>query len=242
MNHNIPPIAAYSFIADVGYPSEICSSIFINRCNLRCPFCINRDFVIGDNGKSIDIANLLSIFTARREKKIVISGGEPYMHPGIFNLCRLIKSSGMQVAVATNGFFPRRIVRSMEEGLVDHVIMDVKADLDVESYSRVTGRDLTQDDLDKVLESIEFLRRKSFTSKFAEFRTTVCGKFVSKETVFSIAKVLGNLAVYFLQPFTTHQTLDPELANPDFKIDYEVLESWIPELEKIVWATGIREV
>ena len=243
MSHG-PRVAAFSFIADIAYPypSLVCSSIFLSRCNFRCPYCINRKLVVGEEQKCVDFPALMERLLLRGETTVVVSGGEPFLHPDVFVLFEALKRAGMAVAVATNGSFPDRIEKAANEGLINHVVMDIKSRLDVESYSKVTGRDLSKEEFGKILRSIEYLTKGPDNKPSHEFRTTVCSKFVSKEDVFSIVDYIGYDNVYILQPFTHHQTLDPELSNPEFAIAYEELEAWAKELSDRVFACLVREV
>lgn len=242
MSHEFPDVVGYSTIADVNFPPEVCSTIFLRGCNFRCPYCINRD-LLGDKKDSLNVNEILSAFWIRKEKKIVVSGGEPFCHDNIQNLFEKIKSIGISVAVATNGSFPSALVDSVERRLVDHVIMDIKTSLNRDRYSKAVGVELSEHQFEDIVCSINYLRNIPRYFMATEFRTTICSKFVSKEDVFSIARYLGKGKVYFLQPFTTHQTLDPEIANQKYVIPYEEISQWAREIDdSIVSACFVRDV
>ena len=241
-DNNFPPVAAFSFIADISYPSELCSSIFLSRCNLRCPFCINRNLVEGECAKTVDVEKLLARLVLRQEKTVVISGGEPFFHSNVENLFEAIKRAGMKVAVATNGSFPERMIAAVEENLIDHVIMDIKTVVDRDAYSRAVGRKLSDELFQKILESVDFLQHGPSYKPSCEFRTTVCTKFVSRKDLSSIVEFLGHDIIYVLQPFTTHQTLDPYLADSRYTVPFSTLEQWARELAEKVFLCFVREV
>jgi pyruvate formate lyase activating enzyme len=125
---------------------------------IRCPFCINRQLVIGDTKESIDASEIITRLSVRNEKWVVVSGGEPFLCPNVDELFKAIRDFGMKVAVATNGSYPDRLEKMGNQGIIDHVVMDIKAKLDPESYSKASGKNMSKYDVDKVLRSIEYLR------------------------------------------------------------------------------------
>ena len=244
MTKEFPSVSAFSFIADIcrPYPSKVCSSVFVSKCNFRCPYCINRQLVVGEEREPVDFPSLLNWLRMRGETTVVVSGGEPFLNQNIFMLFESLKKAGMTVAVATNGTFPDRLKEAGGYGLVDHVVMDIKAKLDTTSYSRVTGTEVSDLDLGRVLESIDYLVNGPDYRPSHEFRTTVCSKFVSKGDLSSIVDHIGYDNVYVLQPFTHHQTLSADLAKPDFVVPYEELKSWASEFSEKIFACIVREV
>jgi radical SAM protein with 4Fe4S-binding SPASM domain len=73
------------------------------RCNLHCAHC----FVsAGDWGDHMDIDVLANTVLPRllsaRVERITLTGGEPFAHPDIIEICRLIAATGRPVGVCTN--------------------------------------------------------------------------------------------------------------------------------------------
>ncbi|MCF7965491.1 MAG: heme d1 biosynthesis radical SAM protein NirJ [Methylobacter tundripaludum] len=77
----------------------------IRRCNLTCKHCYT-------TSTDIDFPNELStpeIYTVMDDLKafkvpvLILSGGEPLLHPDIFNISRRAKDMGFYVALSTNG-------------------------------------------------------------------------------------------------------------------------------------------
>jgi pyruvate formate lyase activating enzyme len=240
----MPEISAFSFIADIArpYPSRVCSSVFVKECNFRCPYCINRALVVGEKRYPVDFHALLNRLIIRRETAVVVSGGEPFLDPNINLVFEGIKNAGMLVAVATNGTFPDRLKEAGNCGLVDHVIMDIKSRLDIDSYSNVAGKRLSSKEFDGILDSIDYLANGPEYRPSHEFRTTVCSKYVSKQDLFSIASHVGYNNIYVLQPFTSHQTLDQSVATHDYSVPYEELEKWAKDISEKIFACFVREV
>ena len=71
------------------------------RCNLGCVFCdihnSNEEMEAEDAVRVIDNANRLGI------KWLVITGGEPFLHKGLFDIVERAKSLNLKISVTTNG-------------------------------------------------------------------------------------------------------------------------------------------
>lgn len=238
---SLPPIEGFGFIAEIKDTRELGSSLFLQGCNFRCPYCINRG-VLSKTNKLIDPNLIINRLRLRMEKLVVLSGGEPFIHDDILWLCEVLKVRGFKVAVATNGSFPNKIKKAAKRGLIDHIIMDIKTVLDKSRYEEVAGRKLKNIEFDNILKSIDFLLNGPSNKPSVEFRTTVCSKFVSRDDLTSIATYLGSNAYYVLQPFTTHQTLSKDLADEKYIVPFDTLLKWSKELEEIVFSCIVREV
>ena len=94
--------------------------LLINRgCNLRCSFC---DLWEGHVHMPLErLLPLLDQAAAIGTKTLVITGGEPFLHPGLFEAIAAAKARGMAVNVTTNGTLIRRhwdaVVRSGVDSL-----------------------------------------------------------------------------------------------------------------------------
>ncbi|MGQ9708765.1 MAG: anaerobic ribonucleoside-triphosphate reductase activating protein, partial [bacterium] len=128
----------------IDWDGKITSVLFTGGCNLRCPFCHNRPVADDDPGlPTISWDEIKSLL----ERKlgwldgVVVTGGEPMMHPEIFQLCVNIKQLGLKVKVDTNGSFPYPLKSLIALRLIDSVAMDIKAPLN-SRYALATGRNL----------------------------------------------------------------------------------------------------
>lgn len=238
-----PIINGFSYIAQIGHPPVIGSTLFVGGCNLRCPMCINREAVLHPKSKPvIDVEEAIAQFLLREEQVIAISGGEPLADPRTLNLLKRLQNCRFATAIATNGFFPERLKEAIERKLVNIVQMDIKAIPTVEKYSAVAGVSLTQEDLDRMMESVIYLRDVCESKTARSFRTTVCTKYVQKEDLFEIARIVGKNCIYVLQPFETHQTLSADLACEEYCVPFETLEQWSLDISPLVRACVVRDV
>ncbi|MBW1682763.1 MAG: anaerobic ribonucleoside-triphosphate reductase activating protein [Deltaproteobacteria bacterium] len=190
----------------IDYPGKLACVIFLSGCNLRCPYCHNPGLAEG-RLRSMEFPDMSRImdFLERRIgllDGVVVSGGEPTIHPGLESLCRKIKAMGYALKLDTNGTRPRVIRRLLEKGLVDYVAMDLKTDLD--RYGELGARDGVNSALG---ESIRLLLRSAVTY---EFRTTCVKPFVDETVVKNLARTIRGARLYALQPFQETVVLRPE--------------------------------
>lgn len=75
-----------------------------NRCNYNCRFCFARN--LGKEMRDITVAvNVLEKLKDIGMKKINFVGGEPMLHPLIFDLIRIAKEMGFLTSIVSNGYY-----------------------------------------------------------------------------------------------------------------------------------------
>ena len=184
----------YSFI---DYPGFISSVIFTRGCNFRCPYCHNPELVNPGNDNffaNTPTFNEILSFIEKRKKYIegvVITGGEPALHPDLPDLCYEIKMRGFFLKIDTNGSFPGMISDLLNKGLVDYIAMDIKTDPD--RYAPVISSGINPADIRK---SIELILASGLPH---EFRTTCIKPVVDLKAFRSIAKIVKGAFLYALQ-------------------------------------------
>ena len=80
-----------------------CAILDILRgCNARCAFCYNQD---KPHCKRIDDirAELDELCRLRNLQAVMVSGGEPMMHPNLLDVVRMVKAKGLVAILLTNG-------------------------------------------------------------------------------------------------------------------------------------------
>ena len=135
------------------FPQKVACTVFLGGCNLRCPFCQNGEIL---DGRTADMTeDDFFAFLKKRQKildGVCVSGGEPLLHEGIFSFIEKIRALGYAVKLDTNGTFPVRLKRLVQEKLIDYVAMDIKNS--PKKYARTAG---TAVDLENIRESAAFL-------------------------------------------------------------------------------------
>lgn len=190
----------------------LASTLFLPRCNFRCPFCQNADLVL--RPESLDTVPFHVVGKYLRDRAgwvegVCITGGEPLLHGDLENLCEDIRAQGVKVKLDTNGSLPDRLRRILDGGLVDYVAMDIKAPLEPRPYMVASGLE-NREVVERVKESIEVLRSGHVEH---EFRTTVVPMMHGPAEVAKIAEYIEGDRKYVLQYFSPRDTLDPRFSS-----------------------------
>lgn len=240
-SHDIVPDEEYSQMRIGGlqkltlldYPNHVSCTVFTAGCNMKCPFCHNRDLVfIPEN---FEFYNPESIFEYLRKRQgtldaVAITGGEPLLQPGLRDFIMEVRKLGFKVKLDTNGYYPDKLKKLVDEGLIDYVAMDVKAPLP--KYPVTVGLPESGFHTEQIQKSIKYLL--SGTVDY-EFRTTVVREFHTKEDLVAIAKMIKGCKHYYLQQFVdSGRCIEQGFSAYNREEMYELKEEvakYIPEVE-----------
>jgi len=120
------------------YPDHLAAIIFTQGCPFRCHFCYNPMLVwpnTGTDGKNkeekgfspLSLENLFLFLRERfgRLEGVVITGGEPTLHPDLPDFIKQIKAIGYLVKLDTNGTNPLMLEGLIKDKLIDYIAMDL---------------------------------------------------------------------------------------------------------------------
>lgn len=113
-----------------------CNSFTINltnRCNTWCRYCFQKSGSSGvDCIKTKDIQRILEFFKGKQnggEKYLQLTGGEPFLHPDIFEIIKLALFFGYTLRIQTNGILLNRMT---EEQMIilssDKILIKISLD------------------------------------------------------------------------------------------------------------------
>ena len=180
------------------YPGHVACTLFTAGCNFRCPFCHNASLVthIGDS-EHYSEEFVLDYLSKRKGiiDGVCITGGEPLLHDGLEDFIKKVKDMDYLVKLDTNGYLPDRLIRLVDNGLVDYVAMDIKNSK--EKYILSAGIDSL--DITQIEKSVSFLLENHIEY---EFRTTVVNELHTLSDIQSAAEWISGAQKYFLQSFT----------------------------------------
>ncbi|MCB6200712.1 anaerobic ribonucleoside-triphosphate reductase activating protein [Extibacter muris] len=179
------------------YPGKVACTIFTAGCNFRCPFCHNASLVV-DTYKNEEI-KLDDIFAFLKKRMgvldgVCVTGGEPLIQSDIEPFLRQIKEMGYAVKLDTNGSFPDKLRKLVDEKLVDYVAMDIKNSQ--ENYGKTIG--IQDYDIRNIHRSVQYLLSDAVPY---EFRTTVVLEFHQRSDFESIGRWIKGAKRYYLQQF-----------------------------------------
>lgn len=201
------PIKGFQGTSLIDYPGRIASILFTGGCNFRCRFCYNRSLLTVSALPDLDTDMALAALKTRRRfiEGVVVTGGEPTLHPGLIDLLCDIRRIGLDVKLDTNGTHPEILEWIIEDKLAEYIAMDYKAPLrSLEDVACIRGAEK------RVAASAQLLIARA--SRY-EFRTTVHPLLHSREDLFEIAEEIEGARAWHLQQFHPVDPLDPELRE-----------------------------
>ncbi len=196
----------------VDWDGKIVSTLYLPYCNMRCPFCHNKDLVLSPhNLPPVPWEEITGYLKEHLDfiDGVCITGGEPTLHhPHLVPRLRELKKIGLGIKLDTNGTNPDTLKEWAEEKLIDYVAMDVKAPLD-DRYYRACGKEIN---LEAIKKSIRFL----LTGVVGyEFRTTVVPGLHTEKDIVEIAEAIKGAERYVLQQFVPKNSMDPAFEKKE---------------------------
>jgi len=200
------------------YPDHLAAIIFTQGCNFRCHFCYNPMLVLPQTGgdeknkkeKGFSPLSTEDLFLFLKERYgrlegVVITGGEPTLHPDLPAFIKQIKNIGYLVKLDTNGTNPEMLAELINDKLIDYIAMDLKAPLD--KYEKTVSVKL---DWDNIKKSVKIISESGLPY---EFRTTVVPGLLVKEDFHKMGEIIKGLDKWYLQNFKS----DTDLVNSNYK-------------------------
>ena len=184
------------------FPGKVSALVFTLGCNFLCPYCHNPDLVL-HRREPIPFTEVMAFLSQRRKvlAGVVISGGEPTLHDGLFAFCAALKALGYAIKLDTNGSRPEVLRQLLQAGFLDYVAMDVKAH--PEAYpAALCPKGIG----DAVSRSIALLEESRVAH---EFRIPCAAPFIDEP---AFAAILGRIrhAPVFLQAIRLENVLQPD--------------------------------
>lgn len=200
-------VAGLQNVSLLDFPDRVAAIVFTQGCPLRCVYCHNPELVPTQGGGGA--REVLERIGDRRAflDGVVVTGGEPTIHPDLPEFLASIKELGLETKLDTNGVNPDMVARILRAGLADYVAMDVKHVW--ERYPDVVGRGQTRI-AENCAETLRLIRASGVD---CEFRTTVYPGLHDADDLMRIAGYLGDGDRYALQEVRYDKTLDPDLPR-----------------------------
>lgn len=99
-------------VSFLDFPGRYSATLFLQGCNLRCPYCFNKEFLEAGDGEVSGFTALTYINSLRMiipEIGVVFSGGEPTFNPYFEDLLHTFRS--FPLGIHTNGLLlPEKMV------------------------------------------------------------------------------------------------------------------------------------
>jgi pyruvate formate lyase activating enzyme len=215
----------------IDYPGKIGCVFFFSGCNFHCPYCHNPDLA---RGQVVESWPEQAVFDFLEQRKgflegVVISGGEPTLHPDLARICRAIRQMGYPIKLDTNGSRPKILEGLIAENLIDYLAMDIKTSL--ENYARYIQKD---GNTEAIIASIRLVKASGVSH---EFRTTCIRPLIDLSIMDRIGALIEGADRYVLQRFRLSHVLDPDFFE---KNEYSISETDLEQLCTVAekWVTS----
>jgi pyruvate formate lyase activating enzyme len=208
----------------VDFPGRVASTIFLEGCNLRCPYCYNVSLVLGSeagaklNGRDYECSTLRETIAHLEQRRnvltgLVISGGEPLLNPRTPLLIRESKKLGYKIKLDTNGTLPDKLQSFIEDDELrpDYIAMDIKTS--PAKTSLLAGPFAKRDPhiAEELSSSISRAAKivAQFPADCREWRTVLVPPLVNEEDITAMAALLPNDAHWYFAQFRNENCIDP---------------------------------
>ncbi len=222
------------------FPAHLAAIVFVKGCNFSCPFCFNRDLVLGET-PTIKQTTILSFLKKRKKllDGVVLTGGEPLLQEDLEKFIRQVRRLGYKIKLDTNGASPELLEKLIQKKLLDYVALDFKAPFD-ETYTKAVGKE--EFDPKVIGDSLKIILKSKIPF---ELRTTIVPGIHDQKTLTKMArqlkKTLGKRkASWYWQNFRPTNCLNPEFEkiSPYSKMG---LERFLKAAQKYYPKAELRE-
>ncbi|GHV16095.1 anaerobic ribonucleoside-triphosphate reductase activating protein [Spirochaetia bacterium] len=196
----------------VDYPGKVAATLFFPGCNLRCPWCHNRDLVLREKAPGTDLVSLAEALSHIEKRRavlggVVLSGGEPCLFTGLADLIRHIKQMGLAAKLDTNGMVPQVLARLFQDEAArpDYIALDLK--LAPERYGELlSGRATMANPGEALKKSADLIRTSGITHEFRSL--ALPNGFFGPADIEALIPLAGN-GTWHIRTFRPGNCLDP---------------------------------
>lgn len=197
-------IAGFQPCSLLDFPGKVAAIIFTQGCPFACGYCHNPELIHQEDGRISEEA----IIEELRKRAafldgVVITGGEPSVHPDLPEFIQKLRDLSLEVKLDTNGVHPDMIERIAKKNLVDFFAMDIKTIF--QKYEDIVGNipAIVKENCERTMGII------ARSGVPYEFRTTTDASLHTHDDILGIAMRLPANARYALQGIRRQKTRAP---------------------------------
>ena len=149
----------------VNHPIETAQIEITNKCNLSCTHCINDSGApLPDELTTEEIFSTIDELSSLGVHTLVISGGEPLLHPNLFEIVKYARKAPMTVTIFTNGILiTEETIRKFVESGVTRFSVSIDS-MNEHTHDAFRGQEGT---LKKTLKGINLLKEAGFSVRLS---------------------------------------------------------------------------
>lgn len=224
-------------LSTIDWPGKLAAVVFLQGCDLRCPWCQNVEGIDPRGGKEVTTEWAIKHLKELKPMIdfVVLTGGEPLLQPkACLELLRKAKELGLNRAIETNASNPKALRQLLP--WLDLIAIDIKAPLsDPQLYDKVTGSTGIPELTRKIGESLMFAVNSEAE---VEARTTVVPTLSDDENIVGrIAEEIKGVYGLRLQQFRNQRTFDPAFQKLPSPSREELLK-----LARVAKREGMKKV
>ncbi|HZK20292.1 MAG TPA: anaerobic ribonucleoside-triphosphate reductase activating protein [Treponemataceae bacterium] len=195
----------------VNYPGKVAAAYFMSGCNLYCPYCYNTELVENTlpDKDAVTPTDVLEHLKKRKNVLggIVLSGGEPLIHPELADFISEIKKYSICVKIDTNGMLPGQLkaLFNKKETSPDFVALDIKT-APKRYYELTRDKKYARVYEKNIQESIQFV--SGLPANKREFRTVLVPPLVTEAEIKTIGALLPKDASWQFAEFRAENCID----------------------------------
>jgi pyruvate formate lyase activating enzyme len=197
----------------VDYPGVVASVVFFPGCNLRCPWCHNRELLLGTAEDLVPLDHCLAEIGRRRRlvSGVAITGGEPLLRGEVGEVIRRVHDMGLRVKLDTNGTLPNRLGALLgdPETRPDYIAVDLKTGSARYRELAAQAAGGCADDCDPFPVVVESLRLAVGARLPFEARSVVCPGFFDEGTATELSALVPDGVPWYFSAFEPGNCLDP---------------------------------
>jgi len=225
---SIPKIYGFNKTSEAGV-KVFAPSVFIQGCNLQCPFCFNSVLAKSQMKKEdeVPLSKVDNFIKDHKPEMIMISGGEPLMLKNLEDLVDHFRIQRLKIGLSTHGIFSDRLFDLLPK--LDYVALDVKSS-NHETYKFL---DLINDNnsFAKVKTSHQYIRdhKAMMGYKFDyEVRTTLYPPYVNMQTIHDLGQIMNKKERWVLQQYRpTKKLYDMKVTKGVEPYDWDTLQEML---------------
>ena len=162
----------------------------IERCNLRCTYCMPEEGVLLSPKSSLmtceEIYTIAKTFVENGVTKIRLTGGEPLMRKDIPVILKKLASLPVELSISTNAVIVDKFIETFKENGLQNINVSLDT-LDAAKFKEITRRN----DFEKVYNNILLLVSEGFKVKI----NTVMIKGFNDDEIIDLVQLTKNLQV-----------------------------------------------
>ncbi|MHC4871375.1 MAG: anaerobic ribonucleoside-triphosphate reductase activating protein [Planctomycetota bacterium] len=218
------------------WPGKISAVLFLQGCNMLCPFCHGWSFVLEpDQMPEIPAGEVFEHLIKKQGwiDGVVISGGEPTLSPSLEHLVDEIIALDYKVKLHSNGLRPEILNDLLRKEKLSCLALDFKSLPENESLSKAAGKEVS---VEAVKKSFEIAGSSGIE---IELHTTLCPGIISIEDLKPMAEYLKETVPggkWFLQQYNSEDVLNidkagrQQFSKSDIELTAEELKYIYPDI------------